>query len=248
MGLLAELTHRCPLQCPYCSNPLELERATGELSTAEWCRVLDEAADLGVLQVHLSGGEPTARTDLEAIVAHARGLGPLHQPDHGRRAARRAAYRKPARRRPGARPAQPPGSRAQRRRPNRRLSRWARQEARCGPRSPRRRPAIDRQCRGPPAEPRSARGHGGLGSGTRRASTRSGSCPILWLGTDQPRRPHAHPRAAGGCHRDRRAVTAASCGGASPSTTSSPTTGPNGPSPAWAAGAARSSTSRLRAR
>ena len=61
MGLLAELTHRCPLQCPYCSNPLELERANGELDTAEWCRVLDEAAALGVLQVHLSGGEPTAR-------------------------------------------------------------------------------------------------------------------------------------------------------------------------------------------
>jgi pyrroloquinoline quinone biosynthesis protein E len=75
MGLLAELTHRCPLQCPYCSNPLELERASGELATAEWCRVLDEAAALGVLQVHLSGGEPTARQDLEAIVAHARGLG-----------------------------------------------------------------------------------------------------------------------------------------------------------------------------
>ena len=75
MGLLAELTHRCPLQCPYCSNPLELERANGELGTAEWCRVLDEAAGLGVLQVHLSGGEPTARTDLEAIVAHARGQG-----------------------------------------------------------------------------------------------------------------------------------------------------------------------------
>jgi pyrroloquinoline quinone biosynthesis protein E len=75
MGLLAELTHRCPLQCPYCSNPLELERANGELTTAEWCRVMDEAAALGVLQVHLSGGEPTARRDLEAIVAHARGLG-----------------------------------------------------------------------------------------------------------------------------------------------------------------------------
>ena len=75
MGLLAELTHRCPLQCPYCSNPLELERAAGELDTGEWCRVLDEAADLGVLQVHLSGGEPTARNDLEQIVAHARGLG-----------------------------------------------------------------------------------------------------------------------------------------------------------------------------
>ncbi len=75
MGLLAELTHRCPLQCPYCSNPLELERVGGELDRSEWCRVLDEAAELGVLQVHLSGGEPTVRTDLEAIVAHARELG-----------------------------------------------------------------------------------------------------------------------------------------------------------------------------
>ena len=75
MGLLAELTHRCPLQCPYCSNPLELERVQGELDTAEWCRVLGQAADLGVLQLHLSGGEPTARADLEAIVARARGLG-----------------------------------------------------------------------------------------------------------------------------------------------------------------------------
>jgi PqqA peptide cyclase len=75
MGMLAELTHRCPLQCPYCSNPLEFERASGELATAEWRRVLDEAAELGVLQLHLSGGEPTARADLEEIVAHARGLG-----------------------------------------------------------------------------------------------------------------------------------------------------------------------------
>lgn len=72
MGMLAELTHRCPLQCPYCSNPLELERASDELSTADWCRVFDEAAALGVLQIHLSGGEPTARQDLEAIIAHAR--------------------------------------------------------------------------------------------------------------------------------------------------------------------------------
>ena len=71
MGLLAELTHRCPLQCPYCSNPLELERAAGELDTATWLRVLDEAADLGVLQVHFSGGEPTARRDLPALVRRA---------------------------------------------------------------------------------------------------------------------------------------------------------------------------------
>ena len=65
VGLLAELTHRCPLGCSYCSNPLELERTAGELSTEVWLRVFDEAADLGVLQLHLSGGEPTARRDLE---------------------------------------------------------------------------------------------------------------------------------------------------------------------------------------
>jgi pyrroloquinoline quinone biosynthesis protein E len=75
LAMLAELTHRCPLQCPYCSNPLELERAAGEIDTATWCRTLDEAAALGVLQVHFSGGEPTVRRDLEALVAHASGLG-----------------------------------------------------------------------------------------------------------------------------------------------------------------------------
>ena len=75
MGMLCELTHRCPLQCPYCSNPLELEKAAGELTTEEWCRTLTQADELGVLQLHLSGGEPTLRRDLEAIVAHAAGLG-----------------------------------------------------------------------------------------------------------------------------------------------------------------------------
>ena len=71
MGMLLELTHRCPLQCPYCSNPLELERVAGELDTATWLRVLDEAAALGVLQVHFSGGEPTARRDLPELVRRA---------------------------------------------------------------------------------------------------------------------------------------------------------------------------------
>lgn len=72
IGMLAELTHRCPLRCPYCSNPLELEGRSGELSTAEWRRVFAEAAALGVLQLHLSGGEPAVRDDLEDLVAHAR--------------------------------------------------------------------------------------------------------------------------------------------------------------------------------
>jgi pyrroloquinoline quinone biosynthesis protein E len=75
LAMLAELTHRCPLQCPYCSNPLELERATAELTTEEWCRVFSEAAALGILQVHLSGGEPMARRDLVSLVDHATKIG-----------------------------------------------------------------------------------------------------------------------------------------------------------------------------
>ncbi len=71
VGLLAEITHRCPLQCPYCSNPLQLERMDAELDTAAWQDVLRQAARLGVLQLHLSGGEPTVRRDLEDIVASA---------------------------------------------------------------------------------------------------------------------------------------------------------------------------------
>ena len=76
LGLLAELTHRCPLGCPYCSNPLALDRRDDELDTATWARVFAEAAALGVLQVHLSGGEPGARRDLTEITAaaHAAGL------------------------------------------------------------------------------------------------------------------------------------------------------------------------------
>jgi PqqA peptide cyclase len=71
LALLAELTHRCPLRCPYCSNPLELARAGAELDTETWRRVLEEAAALGVLQVHFSGGEPLVRRDLVELVGHA---------------------------------------------------------------------------------------------------------------------------------------------------------------------------------
>jgi pyrroloquinoline quinone biosynthesis protein E len=72
--LVAELTHRCPLACPYCSNPSDLVRGHDELRTGEWTRVLDEAVALGVMQMHLTGGEPLARADLETIAAHARSL------------------------------------------------------------------------------------------------------------------------------------------------------------------------------
>ena len=75
LAVLAELTHRCPLQCPYCSNPLEMEVASAELTTAEWCRVMDELAEIGVLQIHFSGGEPAVRKDLVQLVRHATQVG-----------------------------------------------------------------------------------------------------------------------------------------------------------------------------
>ncbi|MET0970981.1 MAG: pyrroloquinoline quinone biosynthesis protein PqqE [Tardiphaga sp.] len=75
LAVLAELTHRCPLQCPYCSNPVELDRSSTELTTAEWKKVLSELAEIGVLQIHFSGGEPTARKDIVELVQHASDVG-----------------------------------------------------------------------------------------------------------------------------------------------------------------------------
>jgi pyrroloquinoline quinone biosynthesis protein E len=75
LAVLAEITHRCPLQCPYCSNPIELERGGSELTTEEWKKVLSELAEIGVLQIHFSGGEPTARKDLVELVQHASDVG-----------------------------------------------------------------------------------------------------------------------------------------------------------------------------
>ena len=74
-GLLAELTYRCPLACAYCSNPLNMADYSDELATDEWRRVLVQARDLGVLQCHLSGGEPLLRRDLVDIVSEAHDLG-----------------------------------------------------------------------------------------------------------------------------------------------------------------------------
>ena len=71
IGVLIELTHRCPLGCPHCSNPLALERPATELDTETWKRVFSEAAALGALHVHLSGGEPTARRDIVELTRHA---------------------------------------------------------------------------------------------------------------------------------------------------------------------------------
>ena len=73
--LLAELTYSCPLQCPYCSNPIDYAKITDELSTEDWRRVFSEARAMGAVQLGFSGGEPLTRKDLPVLVKHARDLG-----------------------------------------------------------------------------------------------------------------------------------------------------------------------------
>ncbi|MCA1854098.1 MAG: radical SAM protein, partial [Beggiatoa sp.] len=75
LWLLAELTYACPLQCSYCSNPVDFARVKTELTTEEWHRVLTEARAMGATQLGFSGGEPLVRRDLETLIAHARALG-----------------------------------------------------------------------------------------------------------------------------------------------------------------------------
>jgi pyrroloquinoline quinone biosynthesis protein E len=75
LALIAELTHRCPLHCVYCSNPLELQTRAHELSTQIWSRVFHEAAEAGVMQADFTGGEPLARPDIVELVRAARSVG-----------------------------------------------------------------------------------------------------------------------------------------------------------------------------
>jgi pyrroloquinoline quinone biosynthesis protein E len=75
LALIAEVTHRCPLHCVYCSNPLQLAGTSEELSTAEWTSVFQQGGKLGMLHAHFTGGEPLARTDLTELIAAARAAG-----------------------------------------------------------------------------------------------------------------------------------------------------------------------------
>jgi len=74
LWLLAELTYRCPLQCPYCSNPLNFAETANELSTEEWVSVLRQGREMGAAQLGFSGGEPLVRQDLGELIAEARHL------------------------------------------------------------------------------------------------------------------------------------------------------------------------------
>ena len=75
LWLLAELTYRCPLQCPYCSNPVEMAKYKNELSTEDWIRVMQQSRKMGATQLGFSGGEPLVRKDLEILIKEARSLG-----------------------------------------------------------------------------------------------------------------------------------------------------------------------------
>ena len=170
VGLLAELTHRCPLQCPYCSNPLALERVAGELATEIWLDVLAQAADLGVLQLHLvrrrADGAPRPRGDRRAS-----GQGrPLFQSHHRRRAAHARAPGAAGRAWPRPRADLDPGHGPRQRRPHRPLPRRPCQEAgscRLGARAG---PAAHPQRAHPSPEHRSPAGHHRPGREPRRRS------------------------------------------------------------------------------
>lgn len=71
LNLIAELTYRCPLRCPYCSNPVDLQRNPATLDANAWARIFQEASALGIVHVGLTGGEPTTRPDLGQIVRSA---------------------------------------------------------------------------------------------------------------------------------------------------------------------------------
>jgi pyrroloquinoline quinone biosynthesis protein E len=75
LALIAEITHRCPLHCVYCSNPMKLAGTESELSTEEWASVFQQSGKLGMLHAHFTGGEPLARADLTALISAARAAG-----------------------------------------------------------------------------------------------------------------------------------------------------------------------------
>jgi len=75
LALIAEVTHRCPLHCVYCSNPLQMAGASSELSSSEWQSILAQAGKIGMLHAHFTGGEPLARPDLAELISSARAAG-----------------------------------------------------------------------------------------------------------------------------------------------------------------------------
>ncbi len=194
LGLLAELTHRCPLGCPYCSNPLAMESRDDELDAGTWSRVFNEAAALGVLHVHLSGGEPGMRRDLVDIAANAREAGLYtnlitsgrrhHHPHHARSVGGR----------PRPRSGLDPGRRCGVGRPHRGLSRRVPEEACAGGGSGAARPAAHRQSGGASRQHRAHLRHGRSRAEAESRPHRDRPRAVLRLGAEEPRRADADRR------------------------------------------------------
>ena len=246
-GLLAELTHRCPLQCPYCSNPLEMERAAAEIERRGLGRRVPSGRRDGRAAIaSLRRRADRAARPAENSRACRRG-GALHQPDHRRRAADARALSTAGRHRPRPCPGLGPGRRARECRPHLRLqgrppkkrdvARWARElglgltiNAPMHRQNIAHLPAII-----------------DFALQARRAAHRGRAYPVLRLGRQEPRRadPHAREsskRPSASSTRRRRASTACS-----PSTSSFTTITPSCRRPAWADGRNRSSSLRPRA-
>ena len=204
LAVLAELTHRCPLQCPYCSNPVELDRGGSELTTEEWKKVLTELAEIGVLQIHFSGGEPTARKDLVELVQHATDVGLYTNLITS--AVLLTKEKLSALADAGLCHVQISfqGNEPDGRRPRRRLEECAREEDRSREMDARTGSAADGQRGHAPAEPASARRHHPDGGRSRRRPARSRQCAVLRLGAEEPRRADADDRADRGDQPHRR--------------------------------------------
>ena len=203
--LIAELTYRCPLHCPYCSNPLELGASRvrrGALDRGVGAR-LREAAALGVLQLALTGGEPLVRKDIEELARVAARRRPLQHPRdrrhavHAHAAPRRCGRRGSTTSRSASRTATRVASDA-----IAGTSAFARKLEAARPGARARLPAHD-QRRPPPPQPRPDRGDHRAGRGARRPAARAGQHPVPGLGGAQPRRADAHARAARGAARRR---------------------------------------------
>ena len=250
LGLLAELTHRCPLGCPYCSNPLALDRARRTSSTPRPGRGCSREA-AGARRA--AGASVRRRAGRAARPRRDRGVGArgraLHQPHHLGRRHHHAHH---------ARPAGRPGSTTCRSR--------SRTATRCRPTIS---PAIDgafqrkhalaaevvrleaaahRQSRGAPRQHRAHRRHGRSRAGAQREPDRDRARAVLRLGAEEPRGADADPRAGRARGRGGRGAARASTRAASSSTRWCRTITRAIPSPASAAGAGARSTSRRPAR
>ena len=188
LGLLAELTHRCPLGCPYCSNPLALEPRDDELDAATWARVFKEAA----------GARRAARASLRRRAGRAarsrrhrgeraRGRA-LHQSHHLGRRHHHAHHARPVGGRPRPRPGLDPGRRRRVGRPHRRLSRRVPAQACAGGGGGAARPAAHRQSGGAPRQHRAHLRDGRSGAEAEGRADRDRACAVLRLGAEEPRR------------------------------------------------------------